>query len=95
MTLYTIGVICTTLAIMMKLASYHRQVKKTLRVKRSTHVSSSAFLFKICEYLCTIIGLSIFCNWGGVLIALGGLTFCSYALYIIAQHKPKKWRLFK
>ena len=88
-----IGIACITIAIFLKFLSYYRQIEKTRRTKRSTQVSSSAFLCKMGEYAAASIGLSLLGNWWGVLITCGGLGFCSWALYVIAKNKPKRWKL--
>jgi len=41
--LESIGVACITIAVILELASYYKQIAKTLRTKNSAQVSSSAF----------------------------------------------------
>ncbi|MEE9214911.1 MAG: hypothetical protein V3U54_08975 [Thermodesulfobacteriota bacterium] len=92
--LESVGVACITIAVILELASYYKQIAKTLRTKNSAQVSSSAFMLKIIKYLFTLVGLGIFANWVGFFIEVLALVFCCVALYIIAKHKPKGWTLF-
>lgn len=89
-----IGIVCGTVAVTLKLGSYQKQIKKILRTKKATHVSSSAFLYKMGEYSFSIISLLIYRNYVGIVIAVAGLIMCSRALYVICKNKPKGWRLF-
>lgn len=89
-----IGIVCITLAFILEFGSYFKQISKTLRTQRSAQVSSSAFLCKIVKYIVTLIGLAIFANWVAFVLECGALGICTWALYIIAKHKPKRWRLF-
>ena len=89
-----IGVACITIAVILELGSYYKQISKTLRTKNSSQVSSSSFMLKIVKYIFTLIGLGIFANWVGFAIEVLALIFCSVALYIIAQYKPEGWTLF-
>jgi len=92
--LESIGVACITIAVILELASYYKQIAKTLRTKNSAQVSSSAFMLKIAKYLFTLVGLAIYANWIGFGIEVAALVFCCVALYIIAKYKPKGWTLF-
>jgi uncharacterized protein with PQ loop repeat len=92
--LHVMGVVCITLAVILEFASYYKQVAKTLRTKKSAHVSSSSYLLKIAKYLVTITGLAIYANWVGVGIEIAALAACVIVLYIVAKYKPKGWRLF-
>lgn len=91
----SVGVACITIALVLELASYYKQIAKTLRTKRSTQVSSSAFVLKIAKYIFTLIGLAIYSNWVGFGIEVAALVMCSVALYIVMKYKPKNWSLFK
>lgn len=93
--LHSIGVACLTIAVLMELASYYKQVAKTLRTKRSSQVSSSAFVYKIIKYIFTLVGLAVYSNWVGFGLEVAALTFCSWALYTVARFKPKGWSLWK
>lgn len=93
-TLHSIGVVCVTIALILEAGSYYRQIAKTLRTKHSTQVSSTAFLYKIAKYLFTLVALIIYSNWVALGIEVAALILCCWALYIIIDHKPKKWKLF-
>jgi uncharacterized protein with PQ loop repeat len=92
---HSIGVACITIAILLELASYYKQVAKTLRTKKSSQVSSSAFVYKIIKYLVTLAALAIYSNWVAFGIEVAALSFCCWALYTVCKYKPKHWRLFK
>ena len=89
-----VGVVCLTIAVLLELASYYKQIAKTLRTKKSSQVSSMAFVYKWVKYIVTIIGLCIFANWVAVAIEVAALIFCSIALYIVCKYKPKNWSLW-
>lgn len=89
-----VGVACITIAVILEMSSYYKQISKTLRTKKSAQVSSSAFLLKILKYLFTLAGLGVFGNWVGFGIEVAALAFCCIALKIICRYKPKGWRLF-
>lgn len=89
-----IGVACITLALVLEMGSYYKQISKTRRTKKSRHVSSSAFVWKIAKYVVTIVGLAIYANWVAVGIEIAALAMCVVALYVIVKAKPKGWRLF-
>jgi len=90
-----IGIICIVLALILELASYYKQIAKTLRTKRSSQVSSTAYLLKIAKYIVTIASLVIYANWVGVGLEFAALIICTIALCIVAQYKPKGWKLWK
>ena len=92
--LESIGVVLLTIAVMLELASYYKQIAKTLKTKRSSQVSSSAFVYRWIKYIVTIGGLCVFANWVAVAVEVAALVFCSIALYIVCKYKPKGWRLF-
>jgi uncharacterized protein with PQ loop repeat len=89
-----VGIVCITLALVLELASYYRQIAKTLRTKRSAQVSSTAYLFKIAKYIFTIIGLAVYSNWVGLGMEVAALVICLIAFYLIVKFKPKGWKLF-
>jgi uncharacterized protein with PQ loop repeat len=93
-TLHIIGVTCITIAVILELASYYKQVAKTLRTKKSGNVSSSAYMYKLAKYIFTIIALMIYSNWVGVGIEVAALIMCVITLWIICRYKPRGWRLF-
>lgn len=92
--MHEIGIACITIAVMLELLSYWKQIAKTRRERNSKHVSSSAYILKVAKYLFTLVGLAIYSNWVGFGLEAAALIFCSMALWIIVKHKPKKWRLF-
>jgi uncharacterized protein with PQ loop repeat len=52
-----VGVFCIGMALILELLSYWKQIAKTLRTKKSAHVSSTAYLLKLVKYAFTILGL--------------------------------------
>jgi len=93
-TVNSVGVACIAIALVLEFASYYKQIAKTLRTKKSTQVSSTAYLLKIAKYVFTLIGLALYSNWVGFGLEVGALIICCVALYIVARFKPKGWRLF-
>lgn len=93
--LQVIGIVCLTIAVLLELASYYKQIAKTLRTKKSSQVSSMAFVYKWIKYVVTIIGLIIYANWVAVSIEVAAFIFCTIALYVVCRYKPKGWKLFK
>ena len=89
-----LGASCVAIALVLELASYYKQIAKTLRAKHSSQVSSTAYLLKIAKYIFTLIGLGIYVNWVGFAMELVALMICLVAFYIIVKHKPKNWHLF-
>lgn len=89
-----IGIICVTVALLLELASYYKQIAKTLRTKRSSQVSSTAYMLKIAKYLFTIAGLLIYANWVGLGMEVAALLICLIAFSLIIKYKPKNWKLF-
>jgi hypothetical protein len=94
-TLIIIGTACVVISLILEGGSYYKQIAKTLRTKRSSQVSSSAFVLKIAKYLITLIALCIYNNWLAFWIEVAALLFCSMALFIIIKYKPKNWSLWK
>ena len=89
-----LGIFCVAAALVLELASYYKQIAKTLRSKHSNQVSSTAYLLKLIKYIFTMIGLAIYLNWVGFIMELAALLICLVAFYIIIKHKPKGWKLF-
>lgn len=87
-----IGGVLVGFSCLMDLASYYRQIGKTLRTKKSGQVSSTAYVLKICHYLSSLIALAIFTNWVGFGMEFAAFTFCIAALSIVIKYKPKGWR---
>lgn len=89
-----VGVACIAIALFLELASYYKQIAKTIRTKKSAHISSTAYLYKIAKYIFTIIGLTIYSNWVGLGMEIAALVICLVAFYLIVKYKPKGWKLF-
>lgn len=89
-----IGAACITIALLLEVGAYRRQIKKTIRTKKSSHVSSSGLLMRIAKYAFTLAALYIFKNWVAFGMQIVALIACSVTLYIVAKYKPKGWRLF-
>lgn len=90
----SIGASCITIAVILDIASYYKQVLKTLNTKKSRHVSTSALMLRIVKDMFVLVALGIYANWQGFGIHVLSLTACSITLYVVAQHKPKGWKLF-
>jgi len=93
--MFIFGFICFILALLFELLSYHKQVAKTLRTKKSEHVSTSSYMCKIIKYFFALASLAVFANWVAFCMELAALAFCAAALIIIAQYKPDHWRLWQ
>lgn len=89
-----IGIVCVTIALILELASYYKQIAKTLKTKKSSQVSSTAYMFKIAKYLFTMIALGIYANWLGFGLEVAALVICLVAFGAIIKYKPKGWKLF-
>ena len=89
-----IGIICATGSILFDLASYYKQIAKTLRTKKSTQVSSSAYLMKLGHYTCSVIALALFLNWAGFIMEMFAFIACIICFYLVIKFKPKDWSLF-
>lgn len=92
--LNSIGVACITVALILEVGSYYKQIKKTLRTKKSSQVSSSAYMLKVVKYLITMVGLGIYVNWVGFFMEIVSLIACGVCLWLIVYYKPKGWKLF-
>ena len=89
-----IGLICGTGSVLFDLASYWKQISKTLRTKKSAQVSSSAYMMKLSHYTCSIIALAVFANWAGFTMEMFAFAACLVCFYLVILYKPKTWRLF-
>ena len=83
--------ICVGAALFLDTLSYYRQIKKTLQSKRSSQVSSTAFLYKIGKVAFAITGLALCSNWVGAIMEFFMLLVYVISLWIIIKHKPKSW----
>lgn len=92
---YHLATLLVAVALWLDTASYVRQIKKTLKTKKSSQVSSTAFLYKIAKALCALVGLGIYLNWVGFVMELFMLLIYFVSLSIIMKYKPKGWSLFK
>jgi len=88
-----IGIVCATGSILFDLLSYYRQIHKTLKTKHSNQVSSTAYLYKLSHYTCSIIALVIFANWTGFLMEMCAAIACLICLFLVIKYKPRGWRL--
>jgi uncharacterized protein with PQ loop repeat len=93
--LYNVATVCIVAALFLDTLSYYRQIRKTLRTKKSSQVSSTAFLYKIAKALFAIVGLLIYSNFVGLGMEVFMLLVYIVSLYIIAKYKPKGWKLLK
>jgi uncharacterized protein with PQ loop repeat len=93
--LYNVATVCIVAALFLDTLSYYRQIRKTLRTKKSSQVSSTAFLYKIAKALFAIVGLLIYSNFVGLGMEVFMLLVYIISLYIIAKYKPKGWKLLK
>jgi len=91
---FQFATIAVGIALWLDTASYYRQIKKTLRTKKSSQVSSTAFLYKIAKALFALIGLAIYKNFVGVGMELFMLIVYAISLGVIIRFKPKGWKLF-
>lgn len=90
-----VGAGLLTLAVVLDFASYWKQIVKTIRTGKSSHVSTSSLLFRMAKNVCLLTALSIYKNWVGVGVHIVALLACTVTLIVIAKHKPEGWRLWK
>jgi uncharacterized protein with PQ loop repeat len=90
----SIASVAVAAALALDTASYWRQIKKTIRTKKSSQVSSTSFLYKIAKALCALVGLAIYRNFIGCGMELFMLLIYSVSLGIIIRYKPRNWTLF-
>jgi uncharacterized protein with PQ loop repeat len=91
---YWIASALVGIALFLDTASYWRQIRKTLKTKKSSQVSTTAFLYKIAKACCAITGLAICSNFVGLGMEVFMSVVYIVSLIIIAKYKPKGWRLF-
>lgn len=92
---YQVATLCVAIALSLDTASYWRQIRKTIKTKKSTQVSSTSFIYKIAKALAALIGLAIYKNFVGMGMEMFMLVVYVASLYVIIKYKPKKWRLWK
>lgn len=90
----SIASVAVATALALDTASYWRQIKKTIRTKKSSQVSSTSFLYKIAKALCALTGLAIYENFVGVGMEIFMLVIYSISLGVVIRFKPKTWKLF-
>jgi uncharacterized protein with PQ loop repeat len=95
MTFHDIAPVCVAAALFLDTASYWRQIRKTIRTKKSTQVSSTAFLYKIAKAVFAMAGLAIYSNFVGLGMEMFMLVVYVVSLIVIIKFKPRKWRLLK
>jgi hypothetical protein len=91
---FQFATIAVGIALWLDTASYYRQIKKTLRTKRSSQVSSTAFLYKIAKALFAMAGLAVYHNFIGFGMELFMLLVYGISLGIVIRYKPRSWTLF-
>jgi len=89
-----IAVTSVIIALFLDTASYYRQIKKILRTKKSSQVSSTSFLYKIAKVIFSMIGLCLYSNYVGLGMEAFMLGVYILSLIVIIRYKPKGWTLF-
>lgn len=89
-----IASIFVALALFLDTVSYWKQIRKTLKTRHSSQVSTSAFLYKIAKALCAMAGLAIYSNFVGMTMEVFMLGVYVVSLVVIARYKPKGWKLW-
>jgi len=89
---YEFGTVCVAAALCLDTASYWRQIKKTIKTKHSSQISTTSFLYKIGKALCALLGLAIYKNFVGVGMEIFMLVIYCISLAIVIRYKPKKWK---
>jgi uncharacterized protein with PQ loop repeat len=92
---FQIATLCVGTALFLDSMSYYKQIKKTVRAKKSSQVSSSSFVYKILKAVFSMVGLLIYANYVGVGMELFMLVIYIISLAVIMRYKPKNWSLFK
>ena len=90
-----ITTLCVAIALFLHTLSYIRQIKKTMREKKSSQISSTSFLYKIAKAIFAMIGLAIYDNYIGLGMESFMLVVYIISLWVIASYKPRGWGLFK
>jgi uncharacterized protein with PQ loop repeat len=93
--IYNIATLCIAIALFLDTLSYWRQIKKTIRTKKSSQISTTSFLYKIGKAAFALIGLGICTNWVGFTMECFMALVYIVSLYIISRYKPRGWKLFK
>lgn len=86
---------CVGTALFLDTLSYYRQIKKTLRSKKSSQISSTAFLYKIGKVAFAMTGLALSMNWVGFTMEIFMLLVYIVSLWVIVKYKPRGWSLWK
>ena len=89
-----IGVICIIAALFCEIWAYYKQAAKTLRTKKSAHVSTSFLMIRLAKYAFTLVALAIYANWIAFGMQIVALVSCVAVLIVVIKYKPKNWRLF-
>jgi uncharacterized protein with PQ loop repeat len=89
----TIGTICVGTALALDTMSYYKQIAKTIRTKKSSQVSSSAYLYKIGKVIFAMGGLAVYQNFVGLGMEFFMLAVYVASLIVIAHYKPRGWKL--
>ena len=91
---FHVATLCVGIALFLDTASQYRQIRKTLRTRKSSQISSTAFLYKISKVFFSITGLMIYQNFVGASMEAFMLVVYIIALSVVIRYKPKNWRLF-
>lgn len=91
---FQIATICVAVALWLDTLSYYRQIRKTLKSKKSSQVSSTAFLYKIGKVAFAMAGLALCSNWVGLSMEAFMLIVYVVSLWIIVKYKPKSWKFW-
>lgn len=89
-----IALSCIAIALFLDSLSYYRQIKKTLRTKRSSQVSSTSFIYKMLKAKFSMVGLALYSNWIGFGMEVFMFAVYAISLGIIIKFKPKSWNLW-
>ena len=89
-----VGASLVTLAVVADIASYWKQIKKTLHTGKSRHVSTTAFMLRIAKDSMLVVALAIYKNWVGAGVHILAIIACSVTLIVVARHKPRGWKLW-
>jgi hypothetical protein len=92
---YQLATLFVVAALWLDTLSYYRQIKKTLKAKKSSQISSTAFLYKIGKVAFAMIGLALCSNWVGLGMEGFMLLVYTVSLWIIVKYKPKTWSFWK
>lgn len=91
---FHIATLCVAIALWLDTLSYYRQIKKTLKTRKSSQISSTSFLYKIAKACAAMVGLGIYSNWVGMGMETFMLVIYVVTLWIIVRFKPKGWKLW-